>query len=413
MILPLLTVAGGLAGGSLVTGLILDRRQRRRLLALDRVMTRQIRRRYEAYLELEETVERLAEELSQNEAEARAALDYQHAQIRLLTREIEEHAAQLAETTFAGTRPRHEEQADPGAERGFGWVFEQEDAEAQGGRERGDEAPVGAPERGSEEVYRLVEVSHAEPRAEGTLDMDLEDFERRLQSVQNEKRAQLERQRSLIAELTECVVRLKPMPAVLRERERELVGTHRRMDELEARHKQRVSELETRLQELDRRLEGESVRRRTEVEVLQESYRELEQRKEAEIRALHDRLHELEEVRRESEGLRARLAEAEAELEALRAERDQHLEEVQGLSSRLESTEESLSGQRSRITELMRALETAEQDLESQKATLDDQESTLEEARAVVAELRPTIESLEDGLSSFEEACSEDGREAE
>ena len=203
-----------------------------------------------------------------------------------------------------------------------------------------------------------------------------------------------------------------------------------------------VAELEAREQESTRRLEQtreelvglrqdlESEREHASRETL--AREELERAREELVRGIAKLNGRIEEECARSAGLggeldgaRARLEQLEkqrAQLEAKGREQGEVLQaqtdmlgareeeisrlrsRVAALESKLLSTRESIGGQKTRLSELMDAIQVAQQEQDRHKQLLSDQTVHMQEARELLEQLRPVMDSLEGELEKKQTA---------
>ncbi len=164
---------------------------------LEARMTAQVGERYAAYLELEERVRAALGEFTRQEKDFQAEISKSRTQIEHLT---------LAMDQLEGI----EKDATADSPGDFLGVFDEGDANVQA-------HPVDT------------------RAAERDFEAELQEWERKVEHEQTEKRKQIEQQRAHVADLTERVRLLEPHASALRQREEELAHAQTRIAELEAR----------------------------------------------------------------------------------------------------------------------------------------------------------------------------------
>lgn len=494
MLLPLVICATAVFA---ICAIYFERRRR----VLEAHMTKQVKERYAAYLELEERVRAALGEFERIEGTFELEIRKSREQIRHLEEALD--AFEGVETSQGET---------PG---GFLGVLDAGDASVQA-------QPV------------TLRVDGRDFEAE------LQEWERRVEATQHEKRNEIERQRAQIAELTERLRQLEPTGTAIRKRDeqlaqarteitryekvfggspagesgpagmqgefeqrieaadrsarelaeglesflrtsagglsglRETLVSFKPLLEEQARDRARAAELELQRQELEKscatleqrcgELDGRLNLSHEEVERAQAGVAELEARELESTRRLTSAREELASLQRDLEterehaerealareelerareemvrsiaklngrleeectrsaglggeldGARARLEQLElqrAQLEAKSREQGEVLQaqtdmlgareeeigrlrtRVSALESKLLSTRESIGGQKSRLTELMDAIQVAQQEQDRHKQLLSDQTQHMAEARELLEQLRPVMESL-------------------
>ena len=398
--------------GVLVTRSSCRRRYEAERSDLEHEMTAEIQERYAAYVALEKQVRRIFLRLDALEVKTQRSLEATGVHLRTLG-----NVLAAVEGHPAACEPEHAMApvaavAPPGnaADEALGWMS---DLDSQFKVFGDDEDPL--------------------PAAETSKVDDMAQWERKLETLREEKRAEIERQGQVISELTERLQRLQvaqpsdDRPTVLAKevalwqekyatlmRERtheeaevlalreETASLSRQVAELEplqatcAALQQRLRALEQTLVARDEELVRSRGETRTELEratLWEKRHRELEEQRRNQVEGLEQRLRELEP-------LQARVAELTTQLEATELREAAQRERAAALETegrKLATRIESLRDEQRAAAEMLRASKRALEDSDARTQRLEQQ------VTAQTRESGQRIEELEERLRALSE----------
>jgi len=221
------------------------------------------------------------------------------------------------------------------------------------------------------------------------------DAERRLRDAEARCREIDEARVSEAAERAREIAELVSKLQLAAETELRAEEWHVRCSEVESRKDLELRTVEARLSEVQRSCAAKD-----------ESLDGLERAREAlesDLRACQDELKGARgELAAQASELQSLGCEQASQSQALR-ERDERLarlsERSEALEAELRRARESCEGQGARISELMRAVDLAQEDAHAQKAAALEQASVVDTAESMLAELRPKLEALERELT--------------
>ncbi|MDG1490408.1 MAG: hypothetical protein P8R43_00860, partial [Planctomycetota bacterium] len=176
--IAMLVSLGSAVAGALLAFAVAEHRNRRERASLAKEMTRQVRERYEVYVQMEDRVQRVISEFDRSETALRTRLSEQTRQMRRLQKALDAHEG--ISTKFA------------------------------------EKAPVESPE------FPLEETG---PREVAQFQDDVAAWRGRIHEATREKEVELERQTTVIDELTARIESLRPLEGQLGETSNRLDAT--------------------------------------------------------------------------------------------------------------------------------------------------------------------------------------------
>jgi chromosome segregation ATPase len=388
--------------------------------ALEHDMTAEIQERYAAYVALEKQVRRIFLRLDALEVKTQRSLEATGVHLRALDNVLAacEGKTPAPQPVQQAAKPAEPWIAPPGnpADDTLSWMSELDEHFKLFGE--GDE---------------VAPAQTAAPAPAAAKSDDIAQWERKLETLREEKRAEIDRQGQVISELTERLQRLQvaqpqdDRPTVLAkevllwqekystlQRERthdeaevlalreETASLSRQVAELEplqstcASLQQRVRSLEQTITARDEELLRSRGETRTEAERAthwERRHRELEEQRDVQVAGLEQRIRELEP-------LQARAAELAAQVEATELREAAQRERATALEAegrRLVARIESLREEQKAAAEMLRASKRALEDSDARTQTLEQRLS------AQTRESEQRVEELEERLQSLNE----------
>jgi chromosome segregation ATPase len=362
----LVSIVSFLAGSALA-GWRLRRRHREACRALSQEMTQKVKDRYAIYLQLEAQITRVIDEFDRREAEFRTELMSQTRHIGRL------NVAVSAASGEPSTAPNAES---------LDWM------------DACEETPSSEPEQVEEtsSAERLI----VEDGSDAEVEVD--QWAQRLETLQQEKRAELDLQRRVIEELESRIRNLEPLTQALARREHEVQEWRGRCAALEGGLSLDALGLEDGSSEAAASpvagvddLYGRIARSEREIRAWHERYEELAREREASIESARDLAAQLrpyvqrcQDAETAAGDARARAEELTREIAALREESDELAAMSRDRGERLAALEQELAVRGREISALQATIASRESELGRIRAS---QERLSAENRALTTEL--------------------------